>query len=45
MAEMMADVDVPQEAGRAQARLPITDISRWVERYSIMAVTLAARAP
>ena len=45
MAEVTADVDIPQEARRVQTRLPITDISRWVERYSVMAATLAARFP
>ena len=45
MAEVTADVDIPQEAGRVQTRLPTTDISRWVECYSVMAATLAARFP
>ena len=42
---MTADVDIPQEAGRVQTKLPITDISRWVEHYSVMAAMLAARFP
>ena len=42
---MTTDVDIPQEAGRVQTRLPITDISWWVERYSVMATTLEARLP
>ena len=42
---MTADVDIPQEAGRVQTMLPITDISRWVEHYSVMAARFPEKAP
>ncbi len=42
---MTADLDIPLTPGRPppQARLPVTDISQWVERFSIMAATLSSR--
>ena len=47
MSEMTVDEDIPQAPGRppAPARLPITDISQWLERYSLMATVLATRFP
>lgn len=47
MSEITLDDDLPQTPGRpsAPARLPITDISQWVERFSIMAALLACRFP
>ncbi len=47
MSEVTADIDTPQALGRPPppARLPVTDISQWVERYSIMAATLTSRFP
>ena len=40
MAEIALDDDTLQTPGcpPAPARLPITDISQWVERYSLMTV-------
>ena len=47
MSEMMVDDNTPQTPGRppAPARLPINDISQWLERYSLMASMLATRFP
>ena len=47
MSEMTVDDNTPQTPGRppAPARLPITDISQWLERYSLMAAVLATRFP
>ena len=47
MSEITGDLEPTQVPGRPPppARLPITDISIWVERYSLMAATLAARFP
>ena len=49
MSEVTADVDLPlpQPPGRPPppARLPTTDISQWVERFSLMAATLVTRFP
>ena len=47
MAEVTVDSEPTQVPGRPPppARLPITDISQWTERYSLMAATLAARFP
>ena len=47
MSEMTVDDDTPQAPGHptAPARLPITDISQWLERYSLMAAVLATRFP
>ena len=47
MSEMTVDDDTPQTPGRppAPARLPITDISQWLERYSLMAAVLATKFP
>ena len=47
MSEVTVDDDIPQAPGRppAPARLPITDISQWLERYSLLAAVLATRFP
>ena len=47
MAEVSIDEDTPQLPGRlpAHGRLPITDISRWLERYSLLAAVLCSRFP
>lgn len=44
MAEISMDGDTPQAPGRP-SRLPITDISQWVERYATMAAILCTRFP
>ena len=38
-------IEKGMEPRLSPARLPITDISQWVERYSLMATTLALRFP
>ena len=45
MSEVTVDDDIPQVPGRppAPARLPITNISQWLERYSLLAAVLATR--
>ena len=47
MSEVTADIDPPQALGRPSppARLPITEISQWVERFFVMAATLVMRFP
>ena len=47
MSEVTVDDDLPQTPGRqpAPACLPVTDISQWLERYSLMAALLATRFP
>lgn len=46
MAEVSCDLDPPPTTGRPPpAQLPITDISHWIERYSLMMATLAMRFP
>ena len=47
MSEVTTDIDPPHVPGRPPppARLPITEISQWVERFSVMAATLATRFP
>ena len=47
MSEMTVDNDAPQTPGLPQApvRLPLTDISQWLEKYSLMAAVLATRFP
>ena len=47
MAEISADDDLPQANGRpaSSSRPPITNISQWLERYSVMAAILATRFP
>ena len=47
MSEITMDPDLVQAPGRPPppARLPITDISQWLERFSLMAATLASRFP
>ena len=45
MAEITAEVDPPQSANRPPARPQITSISMWLERFSLMAVTLVTRFP
>ena len=47
MAEVSYDSDLPQSSSRPQApaRLPVTDISVWVERFSLMAAVLVLRFP
>ena len=47
MSEVTADIDFLHAPGHPPlpARLPITDISQWVERFSIMAATLVTRFP
>ena len=45
MSEISIDDDTTQTPGRppAPARLPVTEISQWVERYSLMAAVLTTR--
>ena len=48
MSEVTVDADeIPQGPGRppAPARLPVTEISQWIERYSLMAAVLCSRFP
>ena len=47
MAEVTVDDISPQAPGRPPppARLPITDISQWLERYSLMAAVLCTKFP
>ena len=47
MSEISVDSDLPQASTRAPtpARLPVTDISIWVERFSLMAAILVTRFP
>ena len=45
MAEVTADDDTSQSSGRPQPRLPVTTISQWLERYSLMAAILCSRFP
>ena len=47
MSEVTLDDLAPQALGRPPppARLPITDISQWVERYSLMAAVICTRFP
>ena len=47
IAEISVEVDTPQVPGRLPppARPPITDISQWVERFSLMAAILSTRFP
>ena len=47
IAEISVEVDTPQVPGRPPppARPPITDISQWVERFSLMAAILSTRFP
>ena len=42
---MDEDLSQPAGHGPAPARLPITDISQWVERFSLMAAALCTRFP
>ena len=47
MSELTVTDDLPQTPGRsaAPARLPITEISQWIERFSLMAAILCRRFP
>ena len=47
MADITTDETPPTEPGRppAPARLPITNISQWVERFSLMAAVICSRFP
>lgn len=47
MSEVTIDDVIPQVPGRPPppARLPIMDISQWVERYSLMAAVLCSKFP
>lgn len=47
ISEIAVDSDVPQVPGRPPppARPPITEITQWVERFSLMAAVLATRFP
>ena len=46
MAEITLDEDVPSTPGRpATSRLPVTDISIWLEKFSIMAAIMCTRFP
>ena len=47
MAEVTIEDDIPHTPGRppVPARLPITDISQWIERFSLMAAVLCTRFP
>ncbi len=46
MAEVTVDTEPAQVPGRPPppARLPITDISQWMERYSLMAARFPEKA-
>ena len=47
MADITTDEITPNDPGRppAPARLPITNISQWVERFSLMAAIICTRFP
>ena len=46
ISEVTVDGDTPQAAGRPPpARLPITSISQWLERFSMMAAIMVTRFP
>ena len=45
MAEVTVDDKIPTGWSQAPPRLPITDISQWVERFSLMAAVLVTRFP
>ncbi len=47
MSEISIDAEPPSNSSRTptQTRLPITDISVWVERFSLMAAILVTRFP
>ena len=45
MAEITADDDPSQNGSRPQHRLPVTRISQWLERFSLMAAILTTRFP
>ena len=47
MSEVSVDDEPTQLAGRPPepGRLPITDISQWMERFSLYAAILASRFP
>ena len=45
MSEVSINDDTSQTPGLASAHLPVTKISRWLERYSLMAAILCTRFP
>ena len=46
MSEITIDDDFLDSSGRpTPARLPITDLSQWIESYAVMAVFLSTRFP
>ena len=47
MSDIMTDVELPQTPGRptTSGRLPVTDISIWVEKFSVLAAILVTRFP
>ena len=46
MSEVTVDDDTPQAAGRPHpARLPVTSISQWLERFAMMAAIKVTRFP
>ncbi len=45
MAEIVAEDDAQVSRSTASSRPPITNISQWVERYSVMAAILSLRYP
>ena len=45
MAEITADDDSSQNGSHPQPRLPVTRISQWLERFSLMAAILTTRFP
>ncbi len=45
MAEIVAEDDAQVSRSTASSRRPITNISQWVERYSVMAAILSLRYP
>ena len=47
MSDITTDVELPQTPGRptTSGRLPVTDISIWVEKFSVLAAILVTRFP
>ena len=46
MSEVTVDVDTPQAVGRPHpARLPVTSILQWLERFAMMAAIMVTRFP
>ena len=45
MAVLTSDNDPPTGRPTAPSRLPVTNISQWVERFSVMAAVMVTRFP